>query len=116
MKGRSFLFRLRCAGDGLLAAWRRERSFRTQVYFAVGAIIVTAVIKPQPAWWALLALTIGLVLGMELINTALEKLVDHLHPAQHPEIKVVKDIAAGAVLIISLAAIAIGVCLIVAAS
>lgn len=108
--------RLRCACAGLLAAWRRERSFRTQAYLAVGAIFVTAVLKPQPAWWALLALAIGLVLATELLNTAIEKLVDHLHPAQHPEIKVVKDVAAAAVLVASLAAVAIGVCLVVAAS
>ena len=40
----------------------------------------------------------GLVLAMEMTNSVIEKLIDFLNPAQHPQIKWIKDVAAGAVL------------------
>lgn len=64
-------------------------------------------LKPMPIWWALVSLTIGGVLGAEMFNTALESLMDHLHPEQHAAIKFSKDCAAGAVLIFSLASIGV---------
>ena len=47
------------------------------------------------------------MLAAEVFNTAVEGLADHLHPEQHPAIKVVKDCAAGAVLIASIAALGV---------
>ena len=47
------------------------------------------------------------MLAAELFNTAIESLADHLHPEQHPAIKVVKDCAAGAVLVASVAALGV---------
>ena len=44
---------------------------------------------------------IGLVLGAELFNTAIETVVDHVTPQVHPLAKLIKDLAAGAVLVIS---------------
>lgn len=58
--------------------------------------------------WIALLCCMGLVLGMELINTAIEKLCDVIHPAKHPGIEKVKDIAAGAVLLSAIAAMACG--------
>jgi diacylglycerol kinase len=48
--------------------------------------------------WLAVLLCIGLVLGLEMVNTAIEKLADHLHPQEHKHIGLVKDVAAGAVL------------------
>jgi diacylglycerol kinase (ATP) len=53
-------------------------------------------------------LAFGLVLGIESLNTAVEKLADFVHPEFHNKIGFIKDIAAGAVLFAALAAIAIG--------
>ncbi len=115
MKGQSFLERVLHAIAGLTEAWRRERSVRTQVLMALAAILVTAVVRPGAVWWAILALTIGLVFVTEMINTSIETLIDHLHPAIHPAIKVAKDMAAGSVLLASIAAVAVGLCLVIAA-
>ncbi|GAA5176054.1 hypothetical protein GCM10025771_09790 [Niveibacterium umoris] len=109
MKGQTFLRRLGFAVDGLKAAFRREHSFR-QHLLATGAVLgVLLVTRPAPVWWAIGAITVGLVLMAELFNSALEALIDHLHPERHPEIRVVKDIAAGAVLVTSLIALAVAV-------
>jgi undecaprenol kinase len=108
MKNRPFLERLGFAAWGIAAAWRRERSFRTQVLLGVAAVAFTVVLAPALIWAAAVALSIALVLALELLNTALECVVDHLHPEAAPEIKLAKDIAAGAVLVASAGAVAIG--------
>ena len=105
MKNRSLLARIGFAVAGWRAAWARERSFRTQIGFAGLALLALLMLRPSPIWWALVALTCALVLALELINSALEGLIDLLHPEIHPEIKVIKDMLAGAVLAISCAAL-----------
>ena len=60
-------------------------------------------------WFVLLALAMGLVLTAELLNTALEAVVDLVSPEEHPLAKQAKDVAAAAVLVASLAALAAGV-------
>jgi diacylglycerol kinase (ATP) len=96
MKNRPFGERLSFATLGIVAAWRRERSLRTQVSIGIAATTFTAVLAPSLIWAAAIALSIALVLALELLNTALECVVDHLHPETAPEIKLAKDIAAGA--------------------
>lgn len=104
MKNRSFATRLGFALAGIRACWRAERSFRTHTVCATFAIIALLLIRPAPLWWAMVCLAIALVLALELINSAFERLIDHLHPDIHPEIKLVKDMAAGGVLVMSLGA------------
>jgi undecaprenol kinase len=60
------------------------------------------------------ALSIALVLGLELVNSAIECLIDHLHPEVAPEIKLAKDVIAGAVLVVCLGALCVGVLMILA--
>lgn len=108
MKGHPFHKRLGYAMAGLRAAWRTEKSLRTHAV-ATGLVLVLLVLTHAPAlWWAVMALTIGAVVACELLNAALEALADHLHPHQHPAIGLSKDVAAGAVLISSLAALGVG--------
>jgi diacylglycerol kinase (ATP) len=59
--------------------------------------------------WVLIVLAVGLVLSAEAFNTAVEKLTDLVSPEYHPIAGIVKDIAAGAVLITAIAAAVIGV-------
>ena len=106
-KNRPFPERLKFAAAGL-GRRRRERSFRSQVWIAVLVVLALIVLRPAAVWWGVILLTIGLVLAAELFNAAVEALVDHLHPERHPEVRTVKDMAAGAVLVASLAAVAVG--------
>lgn len=112
MKNRPFHERVGFAIEGWRTGWRREASFRTQVMFAVMALLVLIVLRPAPVWWALIVLVVALILALELLNAALEGVVDRLHPEIHPEIKAIKDMAAGAVLLLSIAALAIGVAMV----
>ncbi len=105
MKNRSFASRLAFALAGIRHAWRGERSLRTQGYVALALIPFMAWLDPAPHWWALTGVMVALVMAAELFNSALERLADHLHPERHPAIGLVKDCAAGAVLVLSAAAL-----------
>jgi len=90
---------------GIGAGLRAEASLRFQ---ALAAALVLAVLvwrRPSAVWWALLIMNCGAVLAAELMNTALEHALDHLSPQVHPAVKLAKDCAAGAVLVLSLAAV-----------
>lgn len=107
MKNNSFFDRLSFAGRGIQVGWQAERSFRIQIVLAAVALGFLAIIRPDALWWAVFVLIIGAVLAAELFNTALEFLIDRVHPDLHPMIANAKDCAAGAVLLLSLAAIGI---------
>ncbi len=109
MKNRSFLERFGFAIAGVREGWRRERSFRTQAVMAVLVLVGLVVLRVPAVWRAVTILAIALVLAAELFNAALEALIDRLHPEQHPEIRIVKDMAAGSVLLVSSGAFAVGV-------
>lgn len=107
LKNQPFHHRLRFALAGIFAAWKSEGSFRTQVFVALGVAAMLAWRQPAPVWWAFLLGACGLVLALELLNTALERVIDHLHPEHHPMMKVAKDCAAGAVLVAAITALVI---------
>jgi undecaprenol kinase len=94
-------------------AFRTEHSLKFQVAALAVVLIVLIAARPEPLWWALVALTSSAVIAAELFNTALECLADHLHPDHHPKIRTAKDCAAAAVLVAALGALAVAVALLV---
>ena len=113
MKNRNFFERLGFACAGLIAGARRERSVRTHLVFAALAGLALLVLRPAPVWWALVTITIALVLALELVNSAVETVIDRLHPERHEEMRIAKDLLAGAVLVISLAALVVALMLMI---
>lgn len=93
------------AWAGVRYAWKSQRNFRLEVYVAALALGLAWWLKVNPVPVLLL---IALVLGLELINTALEAVVDLVSPNYHPLAKAAKDIAAASVLIVSTIAALIG--------
>ena len=115
MKNRGMRQRFGFAWEGIAAAWRNERSFRIQVGFALALPPALLLLQVSAVWWALCAIIALLVLEAELFNTALESLIDHLHPEIHPAIRTAKDCAAGAVLLLSAGAVIVGVIVVLVA-
>lgn len=109
MKGHRFTTRLGFAWAGLRTAWRQEKSLRTHALATVGVVLALLLTRAPALWWAVMALTIALVVAAELLNTAIEALADHLHPQWHEAIKRTKDVAAAAVLVTSVGALAVAV-------
>lgn len=110
-KSQSFGKRLRFALAGLGHAFRREPSFRMQCLALVAACALLLATRPEALWWALVVLASAAVLAAELLNTAIEQLADALHPADSPAIRIVKDCAAGGVLVAVLGAFGVAVAL-----
>ncbi len=80
------------------------------VQFSIGVLLVVAGIyfNITMTEWLFQTLAIGLVLSIEGLNTAVEKIADFIHPNFHEKIGFIKDIAAGAVFFAAMTAIAIG--------
>ncbi|MGD8843405.1 MAG: diacylglycerol kinase [Gammaproteobacteria bacterium] len=108
MKNQSLKNKLRNALAGIRHAWATEDNVRTHGAIAVCVVLVFLWIRPEPVWWGLIVLCIGLVVAAELLNSALEILIDHLHPEIHPAIGRAKDVLAGMVLVLSLTAVVVG--------
>lgn len=76
---------------------------------AAGAVLFVGFWLDLSRWeWAIILTQIGLVWMAEAFNTALEKLADVVSPGYHPQIKAVKDLSAGAVLLVVVVAVVVG--------
>lgn len=96
---------------GALKLATTEHSVMVQLSVAFLAILAGFYFKISREEWMVQTLATGLVLGVEGLNTAAEKIADFIHPDYHKKIGFIKDIAAGAVFFAALTAIAIA-CLI----
>ncbi len=108
MRSRNLLESFRYAFAGLRYALRTQRNTRIHLIIAGLVVLVGLWLGLSAVQWALLALTIGLVLVGEMLNTVAETLVDMISPGYHPLAKVVKDVTAGAVLLTAIFAVVIG--------
>jgi len=101
---RAFVF----AWQGLAHAWRSQPNFRVEV--AIGLLALLACWWLAVDWLPVLLLT-ALVLGLELINTAVEALCDLVSPEPNPHVKAAKDAAAAAVLLAAAVSFVVGLLL-----
>jgi undecaprenol kinase len=101
----------RYAFAGLAAAWRSERNLRIHAAIAAAVVVAGAVLRLPAAAWAILFLAVALVVSAELLNAAVETVVDLVSPEDHPLAKRAKDVAAAGVLVAAAGAVAVGICL-----
>ncbi|SDK53728.1 diacylglycerol kinase family protein [Sediminibacillus albus] len=87
------------AARGLKKTALTERNFQIQLCAAALTLIVAALLQLSAVEWIIIIMVIGLVLALEVVNTAIERLLDYLSPEFHPLAGAVKDISAGAVLL-----------------
>lgn len=111
MPERSLAFSFACAWHGVLHALRTQRNMRIHIAFAVLAIVLGLVFRISLAEWLAISAFIALVLSLEILNTALEALVDLVSPERNEFARVAKDCAAGAVLVSAFVALVVGVAL-----
>lgn len=106
---KSYLTSMKRAGGGIWFVLKTEKNFKIQSIAALAVIVLSFAVGLSKWEWIVIVLLIGMVLSLELINSTVEKVVDIIHPRFHGQVKVIKDILAGAVLIAATIAAIIGV-------
>ena len=96
------------AWNGVVYALRITPNMRIQAVILCVVVVAGCIVQLSATEWSLLALCAALVLAAELINTAIEHVVDVISPDYHPVAGRIKDMAAGAVLICAATAAAVG--------
>ncbi|SES66845.1 diacylglycerol kinase [Anaerobranca gottschalkii] len=96
------------AVDGIIYSVKTQRNMR--IHYAVALLVLTMgfVVRLSKIELAVLFFTVSLVIAMELINTAIEATIDLITDKYHPLAKIAKNVAAGAVLVSSINAVAVG--------
>ncbi|MGL4521847.1 MAG: diacylglycerol kinase [Bacilli bacterium] len=99
------------AWSGIVYCFRNERNFRIHVCCAIIVSTLAWYMELKGTEWAILMVVFAGVLVSELLNTALECVVDLVSPDKHPLAQAAKDVAAGAVLMISIIGAIVGIVL-----
>lgn len=108
-KRRAFIGGFDHAWEGVVRAVRTQRNMRFHTLAAVAVLVASAVFRVSLGEFVVLLFAITLVLVCEMVNTAVEAVVDLASPDFHPLAKLAKDAAAGAVLIASIGAALVGI-------
>ncbi|CAM9144894.1 diacylglycerol kinase family protein [Mycoplasma todarodis] len=101
---RKFLYAL----IGLWVTVKEEKSLLTHMLITAIVIGLGIWVKLSLTHWSILVITIAIVMGFEVLNTAMEALVDMISFQYNLKVKKVKDIAAGATLLVAIAAVVVG--------
>ena len=107
-KNQSFLNALKNALNGIKYTFKTQRNLKIQIIFALLAICAGLFFRLSTIEWIILSLTIFLVLIVELINTAIETTVDMFTMEYNEKAKNAKDASAGAVTLMAIASIVVG--------
>ena len=97
-----FIKSISYAWQGIKYCFISEKNFRTELIIALVAFVFAIVLKAGTNEWLAILFCSGLVLSLEIINTSIEKLSNIVSASIHPAIKRVKDMAAGAVFLVSI--------------
>lgn len=88
----------------MLLLLRTEPSIKIQFFIALLVTALGFYLEISTIEWMIQVLAIGMVMGVESVNTAIEKICDYIQPNLDPKIGFIKDISAGAVMIVSVLA------------
>jgi diacylglycerol kinase len=101
----------RDAWNGLVYAIRTQRNIKIHLALALITLIVSWVLHISPIEWIIVLFCMGLIIGLECINSSLEELTNIVSPHFDTRAGRVKDLAAGAVLMASIFVFIIGLIL-----
>jgi diacylglycerol kinase len=94
---------------GIWHTLKTQRNAQIHVFIAAAILILGLFLNLSLIEWAILALTTGFVLVTEMLNTVAEAAMDYATTEFNPQVKIIKDVAAGAVLTAAITAVIVGV-------
>jgi diacylglycerol kinase len=108
MQNPNFIEAIQNAVRGLVYFFKNEKNGKIQLAIGFFTIVIAAYLGCNAIEWFCILFCIAMVLGFEMLNTAIEKTCDLIQEEYHPKIKIIKDVAAGAVLFVSIISAVIG--------
>jgi diacylglycerol kinase len=97
-----------CAFAGIWHTIKTQRNAQIHLLIAFVVFVVSLWLKLTFTEWSIIVLTMGFVLATEMLNTVAEAAMDYATPDFDPRVKIVKDVAAGAVLVAALTSVIVG--------
>lgn len=107
-KSKNVISSFKYAFQGMFSALKTERNLKIHVTIMILVIIAGIVLKISKIEWIICIILFGLVIGGEMLNSAIETVVDIAMPDINSKAKFAKDAAAGAVLVFAIASAIIG--------
>ena len=98
----------RFAFAGLIDFFLAENNARVHTAATVAVIVCGFLFNISNTEWLAVIIVTAMVWSAELFNTVVEKLMDHITPGHHPQVKIIKDVSAAAVLVTAIAALVAG--------
>ena len=95
--------------EGIISSFKTERNMKIHVLAMIIVIALGLFFKLNKVEWCFIIIAIASVISAELFNIAIETVVDMVSPQKNPQAKLVKDIAAAAVLVLAIGAAVIGI-------
>ena len=107
-KKKSLIYSFFYAGRGIISALKKERNLK--IHFGIMLLVIIAgfYFKISIQEWITCIILFGLVISLELVNTAIETTVDIAMPEKNEKAKIAKDVSAGAVLVAAIVSAIIG--------
>ena len=94
--------------EGIISSFRTEQNMKIHIFIMILVIILGIVLKLSALEWIILTIVIALVISAELFNTTIETVVDMITKEKNEKAKLAKDVAAGAVLVLAIGSVIIG--------
>ena len=104
----NFFNSFKYAFTGIFSAFLSERNVKVHFIATIAVIILGFLLNISITKWCILIILIGIVISMEMINTSIEILCNEICSSQNAQIKKIKDISAGAVLVVAISAFLVG--------
>lgn len=99
--------------EGLISSFKTERNMKIHILAMIITVILGFILKLDVIEWCICIIAIVLVISAELLNTAIETIVDMISLEKSEKAKLAKDISAGAVLTFAIGAVVVGIIILV---
>ena len=107
-KGKKLINSFKYAFQGIITSFCTERNMKIHFLIMLLVIIAGFILKITKIEWIVCIILFGLVISAELFNTAIETVVDMIAKEKNEKAKIAKDVSAGAVLVLAISAIVVG--------
>lgn len=107
-KNSNFIDSFMCAFKGLIYIFKTEKNFRFHIIFTILILISSLFLKLSFIELSIILIMIGIVLALEILNTIIENIMDFLCKDYNLNVKIIKDMASGVVLVSAFIAIIVG--------